>query len=266
MNSPANIDDRIRLTKLQAQVMQAVTSEHQQTRRGVPMVIVQAYCNARSDCDQDRVLNALTKLRAAGLIHVKGEAVWPAPAAMDHVAPGAPLDDEPAAGPQPNTAPAADRDTRAPVRPASRDTMRPRAGGAPKPVTRPAPISVATADLKTCRLCRVTFRRPDEAPIPEDLCERCHNAREAVGWSTIPEPESIRYATRGDDLVVPSSPFYQPAGITLSLELFQRCVAMHRTLLAQAGDGYAQGEQDAGQELQWLMETGRQLVAAGGET
>ena len=36
-------------------------------------------------------------------------------------------------------------------------------------------------NTKTCRHCDITFQRPDEAPIPYDLCERCHEGIEALG-------------------------------------------------------------------------------------
>ena len=29
-------------------------------------------------------------------------------------------------------------------------------------------------NIKTCRYCDITFQRPDEAPIPHDRCDRCH--------------------------------------------------------------------------------------------
>lgn len=51
----------------------------------------------------------------------------------------------------------------------------------------------------------------------------------------------------------------------ISTELLNRCATMNATLLAQAEQAYAAGDTDAWRDLAWLMETGRQLVAIGGE-
>lgn len=51
----------------------------------------------------------------------------------------------------------------------------------------------------------------------------------------------------------------------ISRDLLDRCAAMNATLLAQAEQAHAAGDTDAWRDLAWLMETGRQLVAIGGE-
>jgi len=56
-----------------------------------------------------------------------------------------------------------------------------------------------------------------------------------------------------------------PAPPAIPAELLDRCAAMHLTLLEQAREEYAKGNERAGRELAWLIETGEQLVAAGGE-
>ncbi|MGO3056957.1 MAG: hypothetical protein ACTID3_08505 [Halomonas sp.] len=48
-------------------------------------------------------------------------------------------------------------------------------------------------------------------------------------------------------------------------DLLDRCAAMNAALLAQAEKAHAAGDTDAWRDLAWLMETGRQLVAIGGE-
>lgn len=51
----------------------------------------------------------------------------------------------------------------------------------------------------------------------------------------------------------------------ISDDLLNRCAAMNVTLLAQAEKAHAAGDAAAWRDLAWLMETGRQLVALGGE-
>lgn len=50
----------------------------------------------------------------------------------------------------------------------------------------------------------------------------------------------------------------------ISDDLLNRCAAMNATLLAQAEKSHATGDPDAWRDLAWLIETGKQLVAAGG--
>lgn len=54
-------------------------------------------------------------------------------------------------------------------------------------------------------------------------------------------------------------------GAPLPDDLINRCAAMNAALLAQAESAHAAGDADAWRDLAWLMETGRQLVAVGGE-
>ncbi|RUR34495.1 hypothetical protein [Vreelandella nanhaiensis] len=51
----------------------------------------------------------------------------------------------------------------------------------------------------------------------------------------------------------------------ISTELLDRCAAMNAALLAQAEKAHAAGDADAWRDLAWLIETGKQLVAVGGE-
>jgi len=54
-------------------------------------------------------------------------------------------------------------------------------------------------------------------------------------------------------------------GPPISLELLNRCAAMHLALLPEVQGAYERGEEGAAAELAWMIETGRQLLAAGGE-
>ncbi len=63
----------------------------------------------------------------------------------------------------------------------------------------------------------------------------------------------------------PDETKHEPAPPAIPAELLDRCAAMHLTLLEQAREEYAKGNERAGRELAWLIETGEQLVAAGGE-
>ncbi|MDR5867280.1 hypothetical protein [Halomonas koreensis] len=237
----AEIDDRIRLTAMQARVLEGVVSEHRQTHRGVPILIVQAYCNALTARDQGRVLAALADLRRLELIRVRGEAVLPAPGAMDRIQPGEPAAEAP--GPR-----AAAGDARPPVRPPSRDTLRPVVGGAPKPVTR----SEAAAS-RPAKACQATDCNRPALEVPNaSLCGKC---RERMKWpGSQPRVEYPATAER----------IHPEGGVAISAELLDRCAAMHLSLLEQALADYAQGDEAAGREILWLRETGRQLVAAGG--
>lgn len=62
----------------------------------------------------------------------------------------------------------------------------------------------------------------------------------------------------------PAKPKPAPVASAIPAELLDRCAAMHLTLLEQVRREYAQGNERAGRELAWLIETGEQLVAAGG--
>lgn len=55
-------------------------------------------------------------------------------------------------------------------------------------------------------------------------------------------------------------------GAPLPDELLNRCAAMNAALLAQAEKAYDAGQPGACQDLAWLLETGKQLVAAGSES
>ncbi|WP_027967302.1 hypothetical protein [Halomonas halocynthiae] len=55
-------------------------------------------------------------------------------------------------------------------------------------------------------------------------------------------------------------------GAPLPDELLNRCAAMNAVLLAQAEKAHSAGDPEAWRDLAWLIETGKQLVAAGGES
>lgn len=80
--------------------------------------------------------------------------------------------------------------------------------------------------------------------------------------------DSMLAAIQGDGAGATLPPVTAPAveqiGEPVTDELLNRCAAMHRALLAQAEEAYAAGDPDAWRELRWLMETGSQLLAAGG--
>ncbi|WP_193090842.1 hypothetical protein [Halomonas colorata] len=61
---------------------------------------------------------------------------------------------------------------------------------------------------------------------------------------------------------VPTRQFFN---LSISTDLLDRCAAMNATLLAQAEKAHAAGDTDAWRDLAWLIETGKQLVAVGGE-
>lgn len=54
----------------------------------------------------------------------------------------------------------------------------------------------------------------------------------------------------------------QPA---MPRDLLNRCAAMHMALFTEVRAAYERGEEGAAGELAWMIETGRLLVAAGGE-
>lgn len=108
-----------------------------------------------------------------------------------------------------------------------RDTLRQAVGGAPRPITRPkaVPTQPAVNDSLTT----------DEPAVPaaSEGAVRDHFA-------------DVR------NMVPP-----------LPGELLERCAAMHLTLLAQSREALDADRPGAEQELAWLLETGKQLLAAG---
>lgn len=54
-------------------------------------------------------------------------------------------------------------------------------------------------------------------------------------------------------------------GAPLPSDLLNRCAAMNAALLAQAEQAYVAGDPEVWRDMAWLIETGKQLVAAGGE-
>lgn len=92
---------------------------------------------------------------------------------------------------------------------------------------------------------------------------------EAVEQSREAKPEP---APEGVDVDPASGPdttaiatIVRQQSTTLPAELVNRCAAMHQALWAQAHAAYQRGEAGAAGDLLWLAETGKQLLAAGGE-
>lgn len=263
--------DAITLTPGQRQALEAVVSEHAESRRPVKLLIVQAWCNAKSDAAQDLVAEAVGHLRHLGLVKLVAKGIEPTPAGIQQI-------QQAPARPEP------------PAPPPMRDGRGGEAGRISAPRAKPIESGFkkraaqrAEEGIKTCRHCRIQFRRPDEAPMPHDRCERCHEEIEAS--TAKPDPQEAKPCqAAGCDrpaLDVPNASLCAPCrdrmkwpegqsplaarALAVSPELLDRCAAMHLSLLEQARTAYEQGDEAAGRELRWLLETGEQLVAAGGE-
>lgn len=52
-------------------------------------------------------------------------------------------------------------------------------------------------NIKTCGHCDVRFQRADEAPIPHDRCERCHEEIEAFEGPSTSAPRTLKVRTAG---------------------------------------------------------------------
>ncbi len=88
------------------------------------------------------------------------------------------------------------------------------------------------------------------APGGVDMVEEGPPTPREIGADMAEAPDTTAYA------------LVQPSPVTP--ELINRCATMHLVLLEQARLAYEQGQEGASQELAWLIETGNQLVAAGG--
>lgn len=106
-----------------------------------------------------------------------------------------------------------------------RDTLRQTVGGAARPVTRPEPAPTVKESLLVAA---------DHGPAGE----HCGLPAEA--------PNHFADASN------------------MAPALLDRCAAMHLALLAQVRAAYEAGDSNADLELAWLLETGEQLLAAGG--
>lgn len=60
-------------------------------------------------------------------------------------------------------------------------------------------------------------------------------------------------------------PLVKPATPVVPDGLLNRCAAMHMALFAEVQAAYERGEEGAAGEMVWMIETGRLLLAAGGE-
>lgn len=113
-------------------ILAAVAQQCVETRRPISSLIVMAACNARTGIEQDKVLVHLASLKRQGYVTQEGERWEVTPeghqAARQHIAQAA----TPSQEPEPIPA-------KPPVRPKSRDTLRPRQHTAPKPITRLGP-------------------------------------------------------------------------------------------------------------------------------
>lgn len=113
----------------------------------------------------------------------------------------------------------------------------------PAPAAPAAPAAPGVPATRHTKPCQAAGCNRPALEVPNaSLCGEC---RDAMRW-----PEGLRRPVPGD--------------LTVSPALLDRCAAMNLSLLEQARTAYDQGDQAAGQELRWLIETGEQLVAAGG--
>lgn len=250
------MSEAITLAPGQRQALEAVVSEHAESRRPVKLLIVQAYCGAKNADAQDRVAEAVGHLRHLGLVKLVSRGIEP-------------------------TAQGVELYGHTPATQAPPKATTPRANPVESGFKKRA-AQRAAEGLKTCRNCRVQFRRPDEAPIPHDRCERCHEEIEAAAVTPLNRRVKTCQAAGCDRpaLEVPNASLcgecrghmkwpagqnpLAPRGLAVSPDLLDRCAAMQMTLLEQAYQAYQQGDEAAGRELAWLLETGEQLVAAGG--
>ncbi|WP_205742520.1 dATP/dGTP diphosphohydrolase domain-containing protein [Halomonas borealis] len=118
----------------EGEVLLALVDQHRESHRPVATLIVQAALNASSARDRAMVVVILAELKRQQLIEQHGDAWVPTSQAIKAPTPPATRDERGSAAanaPVPS------------VRPQRRDTLSPRPGGAPKPVTRPG-ASTAT--------------------------------------------------------------------------------------------------------------------------
>ncbi|MDY7116578.1 hypothetical protein RAN53_09465 [Halomonas sp. SSL-5] len=87
-------------------------------------------------------------------------------------------------------------------------------------------------------------------PTTRGLCADLADEAPVVMPEPTPEPQVVTASAR------------HPA---VPRELLHRCAAMHSALFVEVKAAYDRGEAGAAEELAWLVETGEQLLAAGGE-
>lgn len=249
------------LTKNEQHALLALVEEHDESPRPVSTLIVMAACNARAGHQQDAMLVALASLKRQELVDMRGDAWWPtwdgrraARMIKTGTVPAAPAPEPLAEAP--------------PVRPRSRDTLRPRQTVAPKPMTRPAPTSpvASPAPEEPASGCRT--------PLSAGPREACGGCGSHAGQHHDPECPAANAFTagriRGNGAGEALPPIEYPATVErlapepLAPDLVNRCAAMQLALLADARQRYDQGDHEAAGEIRWLLETGEQLLAAGG--
>lgn len=254
-------------------VLIALAKEFAEARRPVRTLIVLAACNAKTGNQQDGVITALVALKRQSLV-VQHEDSWSVTAdgrkAAQHLDAGMPSS-KPATPAEPIGS-----GFKQPRK--VRDTLRPMVGGAPRPVTRPADplrdnvrIDVARRAPAPAVKESLTVAQAD----PERLCTGCEASEGEFHSPECPVVNAFtagRISGNGSGQALPPLAGDLPLEATVSLhhgyaiprDLLERCAAMHLTLLAQAKAARDAGEPGAESELAWLMETGEQLLAAGG--
>lgn len=108
---------------------------------------------------------------------------------------------------------------------------------------------------------------PEGAPTRLGLtCSECDSSLTSEELEYLEGNCSACETRAFNGVVVPEfSGTVERIGAPLPDDLLNRCAAMNATLLAQAEKAHAAGDADAWRDLAWLMETGKQLVAVGGE-
>lgn len=112
-----------------------------------------------------------------------------------------------------------------------------------KPATKPA---TKAADPLRSKV-KIAVAPPAPAPAPTPA------APEVAGTGAGQPLPEITYPAQVERL-----------GTPLFADLLERCAAMHLVLLAQAREARKAGDPSADRELAWLIETGEQLLQAGG--
>lgn len=204
----------------------ALVAQHVESRRPVKTMIIQAARNAKGGAARGQVLADLHSLARYGLIKQHddgwtptGDGLKEAAAIKNGKAPTAPAPD-----PEPADEPKAEAP---PVRPKSRDTLRPRQHTAPKPVTREATDPPKSRGVSSCGQCGAPLT-PDERRYYDGQCEDCELASlsemqedtaietvKALGHERIPKP--CRW--RGLDALTAAPDLSQYHDATLQTEL-----------------------------------------------
>lgn len=259
-------------------VLIALAKEFAEARRPVRTLIVLAACNAKTGNQQDGVISALVHLKRKGLVAQLLDS-WSVTTdgrkAAHHLSARAPSSKPSAPEPPPCRT---EMDSGFKRARKVRDTLRPMVGGAPRPVTRPADplrenVRIDAAQRAPAPAVKesLTVAQAD----PERLCTGCEASEGEFHSPECPVVNAFtagRISGNGSGQALPPLAGDLPLEATVSphhghaipRDLLERCAAMHLTLLAQAREAAAAGEPGAESELAWLMETGEQLLAAGG--